>query len=135
MLARVVNEGTKRPKKKVSTVVQKEKVDEERMQGGFFGKKMNNMKGMRKSGNKGLKRGISKNSSIATKVPRMLTRHRAIEPRVRRLEDDPPRHFFSFRECHIGRVPEGTTRRQRREYLVKSSENVKIKSSRGTSHQ
>jgi len=89
MLARAVNEGTKRPKKKVSAVVQKEKNHEERMQRGFFGKKMNNMKGMRKGGNKGLKRGISKTQALQLKRQRMLTGHRAIEPRVRRLEDDP----------------------------------------------
>jgi len=72
MLARAVNEGTKRPKKKVSAVVQKEKVDEERMQGGFFGRKMNNMEGMRKGGKKGLKRGISKTQALQLKRQRML---------------------------------------------------------------
>jgi len=89
MLAQAVNEGTKRPKKKVSAIVQKENVDEERMQGGFFEKKMNNMKGMRKGGNKGLKRGISKTQELQLKRQRMLTGDCAIEPRVRRLEDDP----------------------------------------------
>jgi len=41
MLARTVNEGTKKSKKKGSAVVQKERVDEERTQEELFGRKMN----------------------------------------------------------------------------------------------
>jgi len=60
MLARVVNKGTRRLRKKVLAVVQKERGDKERIQVWFVGRKMNNMKGIWQSGNKGLRRGISK---------------------------------------------------------------------------
>jgi len=61
MLGQAVSEETRKPKKKkVLAVVQKEKVDEERIQGWFVGREINNMKGIWQSRNKGLKRGISK---------------------------------------------------------------------------
>jgi len=81
------------------------------MRGKFFGKNMNRTKKMRKSGNNELKRGISKDSSVAIEAPRTLNEHRKIEPSVRRLRYDPRCHFPRS-EYHIIRVLEGTPRRR-----------------------
>ena len=93
MLARTVNEGTKRSKKKGSAVMQKERVDKERTQEELFGRKMNSTKKMRKGRNNECKCGISKTQTLQLRRQRTLKGYRAIGPRVTRLRHDLKSHF------------------------------------------
>jgi len=90
---RTVNEGTKRSKKKGSTVVQKGRIDEERTQGELFGRKMNSTEKMRKGRNNEFKCGISKTQALQLGRQRTQKEHRAIGPRVTRLRHDLKSHF------------------------------------------